>query len=94
MKAIDETFLKRKHGYVTVVIDSDSGRVFDLQPGKGTQKVDKVTNSLEEHGGYKDTVKTATSESPAVSAGHKKTSKTMGWFTINIINKGFTQINR
>jgi transposase len=49
--AIDETSFKKKHKYVTVVIDSDTKRVIDVEAGKDSAAVDKFAVKLVKKGG-------------------------------------------
>ncbi len=49
--AIDETSFKRGHDYVTVSVDPDQKRVFDVQPGRSKEAVTAMKTKLEQHGG-------------------------------------------
>ena len=49
--AMDETSFRRGHKYVTVAIDADKRRVFDVEPGRDKTAVKNVGEKLERNGG-------------------------------------------
>lgn len=63
--AIDETSFKRGHSYVTVAIDADKRRVFDVEPGRDKAAVGNVARRLAQQGADPDNIKTATSDMSA-----------------------------
>lgn len=60
--AIDETSFKKGHSYVTVAIDADKRRVFDVEPGRDKTAVASVATMLRDHDGDPLKVQSATSD--------------------------------
>ena len=60
--AIDETSFKKGHSYVTVAIDADKRRVFDVEPGRDKTAVASVAAMLKSHDGDPLNVQSATSD--------------------------------
>jgi len=60
--AIDETSFKKGHSYVTVAIDADKRRVFDVEPDRDKKAVASVATMLKNHGGDPLNVQSATSD--------------------------------
>ena len=58
--AIDETSFKRGHDYVTVSVDADEKRVFDVQPGRTKEAVVAMKKELERHGGDSEKIQSIT----------------------------------
>ena len=60
--AIDETAFKRGHKYVTVAIDADKRRVFDVEEGREKAAVVAVGAKLIKQGGDPDNITAVTSD--------------------------------
>ena len=63
--AIDETAFKRGHEYVTIAIDADERRVFDVEEGRDKEAVNGVAAKLARQGGDPANIKAATSDMSA-----------------------------
>ena len=63
--AIDETAFKRGHEYVTIAIDADERRVFDVEEGRDKEAVNGVAAKLSRQGGDPANIKAATSDMSA-----------------------------
>ena len=63
--AMDETSFRRGHKYVTVAIDADKRRVFDVEPGRDKTAVKNVGEKLERNGGNTRSVYSVTSDMSA-----------------------------
>ena len=59
---MDETSFRRGHKYVTVAIDADKRRVFDVEPGRDKTAVKNVGEKLERNGGNTRSVYSVTSD--------------------------------
>lgn len=71
--AIDETSFKRGHDYVTVSIDADERRVFDVQPGRTKEAVVAMRKELERHGGDSERIQSITCDmSPSYLPGTRE----------------------
>ena len=63
--AMDETFFRRGHKYVTVAIDAYKCQVFDVEPSRDKMAVKNVGEKLERNGGNTKRVNSATSDMSA-----------------------------
>ena len=63
--AIDETSFRRGHRYVTVAIDADKRRAFDVEPGRDKAAVKNVGEKLEAKRGSTRNVSSVTSDMSA-----------------------------
>lgn len=71
---IDETASRRGHRYVTLVADSDSGRVLFVTSGKGVATVRAFAKELQEHGGNSEQIQAVCRDlSPAFESGLTRT---------------------
>lgn len=67
---IDETSKKRRHDYVTIVVDLDKKKTIFVAEGKGAVTVKKFKRDLEEHNGNSDNITNASIDmSPAFISG-------------------------
>ena len=62
---MDETAFRRGHKYVTVAIDADKRRVFDVEPSRDKTAVKNVGEKLERNGGNTKSVNSVTSDMSA-----------------------------
>jgi transposase len=53
---IDETSKSRGHAYVTLVADTNTRAVIDVQPGRGAETVAAFCHTLEQHGGKRESI--------------------------------------
>ncbi|MDO5151686.1 MAG: ISL3 family transposase [Oscillospiraceae bacterium] len=60
--AIDETSVKKKHDYITIVVDSDKSAVIDVQPGKGKSAITNFKEKLEQRDGDSSNIETVSSD--------------------------------
>jgi len=63
--AMDETSFRCGHKYVTIAIDADKRRVFDVEPGRDKTAVKNVGEKLERNGGNTKSVNSVTSDMSA-----------------------------
>ena len=63
--AMDETFFRSGHKYVTVTVDAYKCPVFDVEPGRDKTAVKNVGEKLERNGGNTKSVNSVTSDMSA-----------------------------
>jgi transposase len=97
---IDETSFRRGHDYVTVGVDLDTARVFDVTEGKDQDSVAVLTAFLEENGSSSDEVEQVSIDmSPAFISGCNQylpnAAITFDRFHVtNVVNKAMDDLRR
>lgn len=97
---IDETSFRRGHDYVTVGVDLDTARVFDVTEGKDQDSVAVLTAFLEENGSPSDEVEQVSIDmSPAFIGGCNQylpnAAITFDRFHVtNVVNKAMDDLRR
>ncbi len=63
---IDKTSFKRGHDYVTVSVNHDKKRIFDVQPRRSNEAVTAMKTKLEQHGGDSANIQAITCDMSAI----------------------------